>query len=97
MTTNQKMLALQALADSWDAAVMIRKDGSWYVHLSHVERKEGGVISSGCGTAATPDEAIDQCWAWATDPKYYMVRNAHGDDRRAFRWNGFMWEEVRES
>ena len=92
MTYEQKFFAIKSL--DRDAAIMIRRPGDWYVFLRNTERKEGGCLSSGCGSGATPEDAVDVMWEWATDPKHHLVVNAMSDDRKEYRWNGFMWEAV---
>ncbi len=94
MTYEQKFAALAALSPR--PVIHMRKPGDWYVLMSGVERKEGGCLSSGCVSEATPSLAVEAKWLWATDPKYYLVINAMRDNRRAVKWNGFMWEDVDE-
>lgn len=94
MTYEQKFAALGAI--SFNPALHMRKPGDWYVSLSGVERKEGGCLSSGCVSEATPEMAVESKWAWAINPNHYLVINAMRDNRRAVRWNGFMWEDVDE-
>jgi hypothetical protein len=94
MTYEQKFAALGAL---WFApALHMQKPGDWYVLWTGVERREGGCLSSGCVSEATPELAVEAKWEWATDPRYYLVINAMRDNRRAVKWNGFMWEDVDE-
>lgn len=86
--------ALDALAE---IEVKIRKPGDWYVS-QNVEIKDGSMLRSVCGSGSTPQEAIENHWHDVTDdlgPRYLVV-HACGNDRRAVRWNGFMWAEVRE-
>ena len=93
MDWQQKLEACQAMGD---ISLKMRKPGDWYVNHSGVERREGSCLSSGCVTGAkTPEDAVNQHWLWLTCPGYYLVQNAFSN-RRAFRWNGFMWKEIEE-
>ena len=96
MTWQEKAAALDALAE---IQVMIRKPGDWYVS-QRVEIKDDGVLISSYGNGVTPEEAIENHWRELVDeiadtPKYLVVR-AFQDQRRAVRWNGFMWQDVAE-
>ena len=98
MTWEEKFYALKALVNFGDAALMMRKPGDWYVSLRGVDRKEGCVLA-GCGghSGKTPEEAVELAFSYATDERYYVVSDAvYPDRRKAFRWNGFMWDEVSE-
>jgi hypothetical protein len=96
MNWEQKCMAIQALTGFFGFALSIRKEGDWYVSYSGLERCEGSCLSSGCCNGKTPQEAVEACWKWATNPHYYMVVHAYDPNRRAVRWNGFMWEDVDE-
>lgn len=96
MDWKQKAQALLALTGAFNFALILRDNGSWYVNLRGVERKEGGCLLSGCQNGSSPQEAIEQCWDWATDPKFYMVKNACLPECKAYKWVGFMWQEVDE-
>lgn len=96
MTWTQKALALQALVGWYNFSLKLRENESWYVEHTGLGRKEGCCLSGGCQNGKTPNEAVEQCWRWATDPDYYLVLNATSKNRRAVRWNGFVWEDVVE-
>lgn len=96
MNWKQKALALMRLTGAFNFSLVLRESGNWYVSHKGVERKEGGCLSGGCTIADTPEQAIEECWDWATDPNYYLVKGAYSDNRKAFKWNGFMWEEIEE-
>lgn len=94
MTWEQKLQAAQSIGE---CSLKMRVPGNWYVSQSGVERKEGGCLSSGGGcNGATPEVAVDEFWNWLSDPKFYVVINAYGETRRTVKWNGFMWQDVRE-
>jgi len=93
MDWQQKFEACQALGD---ISLRMRKVGDWYVNHQNIERRESSCLSGGCVIGAkTPEEAVEKHWLWLICPSYYIVKNAF-TDRRAFRWNGFMWTEIEE-
>lgn len=94
MTYEQMMYALKAICN--DVSVGIRRPGDWYVTMQNVERKENGCLSSGCDSGKSPECAITSRWIWATSSEHYLVINAYKANRRAVKWNGFMWEDVEE-
>ena len=95
LTWIQKFQAIRSLSPS-GISIAMRDRGDWYIQHRSIERKEGGCLSSGLTSGSSPEEATNQFWEWAIDPKYYMVVNAGSDRRHAVRWNGFMWEDVVE-
>ncbi len=92
----QKFKAIVAVSRYREASLRMRDDCSWYVSSMGVDRKEGGMLSGGCQSGISPEDAVEQWWSWATDPKYYLITRGTDDKRRAVRWNGFMWEDVNE-
>lgn len=97
MNWTQKLKAIQAIGRYNEVSLRMRDDYSWYVASVEVDRKEGNVLSSGLQKGNNPEEAVEQWWDWATDLKFYLVTRQSGKDRRAFKWNGFMWQDVEES
>ncbi len=94
MTWEQKLQAAQALSE---CSLKMREPGNWYVSQSGVERKEGGCLSSAGGcNGASPEVAVEEFWNWLIDHKYTIILGAYTDTRRAVKWNGFMWKDVRE-
>ena len=91
----QKFKIIRSL-NPMGTSLLMRDDGSWYIHQSGVERKEGRCLSSGCDHGRSPEEATEQHWEWITNPEYYVVVGAMSEHRRAVKWNGFMWEDVVE-
>jgi hypothetical protein len=69
----------------------------WYVQ-QRVEIKDGGTLCGAYGNGRTPQDAIEDHWRCLVEQlgDRYLVVNAGGEDRRAVRWNGFMWAAVRE-
>lgn len=89
---------MQACSALGDISIHMRKPGDWYV--SHrVEVRSGSILEGRYGNGVSPIDAIHDHWKKLTElkPHEYIVLNAMGADiRRAFRWNGFMWQEVEE-
>ena len=96
MNWEQKAQALMALTGVCSFSLLLREDGSWFVRHTGIERKEGGCLSGGHQHGNTPQEAIEQCWEWATDPQYYLVKDAYSSGRKAYKWAGFLWKEIEE-
>lgn len=93
MTWEQKLEALQALGQ---ISLEMSRPGDWYLSYTF-ERKEGDLLSSECvSNAKTPEEAVNQCWEWATDENFYIVIDAHRETREAVAWNGYRWARVHE-
>lgn len=95
MNWQHKALAIQALTGPFGFSISMRKLGDWYVSHKYVSRKEGGCLSHSPQNGKDPEDAVNQCWEWMTDPKFYMVKYEDAK-RRAVKWNGFMWEDVNE-
>lgn len=93
----QKFTAILALGPS--ACLRMRGDGSWYVADGHIEVHEGSMLSSPTQAGGTPEAAVNEAWQQLTDlkPGQYLVIHVMTDERRAFRWNGFMWQDVKEA
>lgn len=91
MTWEEKFLAIQAIDDR--ASLKMRSPGNWYVS-DHLERVEGPYLSGGLEQGKTPEDAVEQRWAWLTSPEYPVIRvNA----QLRVRWAVFMWKnEKRE-
>lgn len=95
MTTAQKALALNALGWS-DFAIKIRETGEWYAVCAG-EISDGHVLKSTMGNGRNPEMAIASLWSCMTslEPGERIVLLRDGE-RRAVRWNGFMWEPFNE-
>jgi hypothetical protein len=93
----QKLAAMMSIAP--DAHLKMKEPGSWYLALPGVEIKSGSVLRSANGRGDTPEAAILDGWDHLTirlGPTEYVVTAAMRDDRRSYRWNGFMWAAVEE-
>ncbi len=96
MNWEQKLWALDALAGA--GRLIMRQPGDWCSSHS-VEIKQRSTLTGGAGNGPTPQEAIEDEWANLTErlgSDQYLVLRAPCDDRRAVRWNGFMWADVPE-
>lgn len=72
---------------------------AWYAGCAKVEIKDNGIMRGGWGNGNTPQEAIEDYWRYLTELKpheYVLVRAYDDAQRRAVRWNGFMWADVQE-
>ena len=91
----QKAEALNALAK---IAILMRKANDWYISQS-TEVKQGSMLAGLYGNGETPADAIYDHWQQlVTDlpPDQYIITNPGSDNRRAVKWNGYMWKEVAE-
>ena len=97
LTTKEKFRALKVL--SHDTHIGMTDDGSWYVNVPHVEVKKGSILASASSFGDTVEYAINSCFDDLTTLPHdkYVVKNAMSKkDRKAFLWNGFMWEQIDE-
>lgn len=95
MDYRQQFIAMNALSP---CAIKIDVNCNWYVSQPAVEVKRGGLLCTDSGRGETPQHAIQEHWKRHTEmkPGEYLVVNAGEPTRLAVRWNGFMWESVRE-
>ena len=94
MTWEQKFQALQSIAD---ICLHMRKPGDWYVSMK-AEIHEAFFLVSSYGKGTTPQEAIEDHWRKFSNLPYdnYVVVKAGTPERKALRWNNFMWQTVEE-
>jgi hypothetical protein len=92
-----KLATIQALSSS--VSLHMRKPEDWYVHSSGLEIKLGATLRSPYGDGKTPEMAVNALWDQLTglSEDQYIVLNAYQTNRRAIRWNGWMWQDVKES
>lgn len=99
MTWEQKLVAMKVLCG--EVSLEMRKPGDWYVRVRCREVKYGDVLESTGGNGATPEEAVNDDWRELVEElsaDRFIVINAYGgSERRAVRWNGFMWETLSET
>lgn len=97
MTFEQKVQAIIALVGPFNFAIRCRESGSWYVEDGSLEIAQGGLVSP-TESADSPYAAVHEHWEKLTKltSDDYLVLDAMGKNRRAVRWNGFMWADVRE-
>lgn len=98
LTWEQKAEAMDALAPFTFKIVPRHGGGGWCASVS-AEVKSGPILSSGNGHGKSVETAVLALWqGLVTDLKAedYLVINAMGPNRRAVRWNGFMWADVFE-
>lgn len=87
MTWEQQIQALKALGE---CSLKMRFPGDWYVSLLGVSRVEGAMLSGSGTRGKNPEEAVENYWAWATDPHHHL----RVSPSRNVTWNGFMWADV---
>ena len=94
LTFKQKAEAMKSLAS---LSLKFRNINDWYVSQS-VEIKQGSVLAGVSGNGENATEALTDHWNQLTDlnPNEYLVLNAYSSTRRAVKWNGFMWQTVKE-
>lgn len=86
MTTDEKLMALKSITSTH---LEMRSPGDWYVRAYDRDASRGMMLHGIYGNGSTPQEAIEDDWKQvSTEPKMKS-----GD--RYFRWNGYMWEDVK--
>ena len=95
MTWEQKLDALQSLGE---CTLRMRKPGDWYVRQG-VEVSQGNLLVGEYGNGKTPEEAVMNHWDLLSNlkPEEYLVVHAMGPNRQAVKWNGYMWQSVKEN
>lgn len=99
MTWEQKFQAIASLlVFKGDASLHMREPGNWYTSFKGLEIKHKSILTSIGATGNTPERAVEYTWDNVTKLELddYLVRGAYTTDRRSFRWNGYMWEDVIE-
>ena len=93
MTWEEKVEAINCIAG---VSLHMRFPGNWYA-TSSLSVKRGSLLGSFCGNGKTPQDAIEDYWKQLTNLKdeEYLVSGLY-PNRKAFKWNGFMWKEVDE-
>lgn len=96
MTAYQKLAALTAL-DADTALVFSKYTGQVFVTMPNVEIGDGCVLSGFTEHRDTFEEAIDAVWQRLTTLplEEHLVYRAMSDQRKHFRWNGYMWQDLR--
>ena len=94
MTWEQKLAAMQAICD---VSLRMRKPGDWYVATSGRDVGGNGMLTGEYGNGETPVAAIEDDWDKLTNlpDGLYIILEAYGN-RRAVRWNDYMWADVKE-
>ncbi len=94
MTWEQKLQAIQSLANQLVGEVNMRKPGDWYCSVP-ADIGGDGFVSSAFGNGANPMAAVNNAWEQIVNLKpglYLKLR-----DGRKVRWNGFMFADVEVS
>lgn len=95
MTWEEKFEALNCLAPG---RLIMRKPGDWYISRGiEVTSDSSPVLKGMYGNGTSPEQTILNDWDVLVDsikPDEYLVVSAGSVDRKHFRWNGFMWNEL---
>lgn len=94
MNWQQKAAALNALAE---LDIKIREPGDWYCSQS-VSIREEFVLVGTFGNGDSPEAAVDDHWKVLVEDigARYLIANDGRYNRKAVRWNGYMWADVSE-
>lgn len=98
-TPEQIMKALAALKAGEPVIAYAALPGAWHCRVPHAEIKHRSVLTGLSAYGANPEHAVRVLWEVITalpDDSYIVIYAAGGPQRRAVRWNGFMWEPVIE-
>ena len=93
MNWQEKADALDSLAE---IDIKIRKVNDWYVS-QRTEIGGDGMLLGSYGNGTTPEEAIENHWFQLVDDlpiDKYIVTAAMNNERKHWRWNGYMWREA---
>lgn len=107
MNWEEKFAAMKALCHPKACEVRMRKPGNWYVDCKGISISAGGSLIVGAGVSEPhPQRAIQMQWYRWTDEGFVgmgavVIKGAPllvkdclvPEKRRAYRWNGYMWEE----
>lgn len=98
MTWEQKLQALNALTPT---CVKMRAPGNWYVsaYARELQAHDSCILRGEYGNGHSPEEAVENDWkliAHCSPKDVVLVHATDPKKRRAFRWNGFMWQDVAE-
>lgn len=96
MDVQQKMAAIKSIAPN-SVITWLSRD-KWHCSVPSVEVHTRSTLRSCGGWGPSVEEAINNCWKHMTviQDDEYLVARAMTPQRRAFRWNEFMWQEVEE-
>jgi hypothetical protein len=95
MTWEQKFVALNMLAK---CSLEMRKPSDWFVGQA-IEKKVGDMLEAVFGEGTNPAGAVLDHWLRVTNLKegeYLVINSMDKENRKAYKWNGFMWEQVDE-
>ena len=94
LTTSEMADAMESLG-----TLVIRRafEDKWSASLDNVEIGHEGLLSSCVEWGSDPNQAVSLLWDRITNlaPDERLVVGAYRPERGEYRWNGFMWKEVR--
>lgn len=104
MTWEEKFKALYSLGQYEGAKIILDAYGKFMCTVNRANVREGnrmGFLVGKChGHADTIQEAVEKCWEYCTElgvGEYLVIGYDKDDGRRAVKWNGYMWEDVKEA
>jgi len=96
LTFQQKARALEALGH---LSIQLDVNDEWFVHQPTVDIGNGSLLRSVASRGDSPMAAVESCWLEVTNLKREeYIRVSRSDVNHLvskYRWNGFMWSEVR--
>lgn len=95
MDWEDQLHALNALAQ---CSLKMCKPGDWYVDQP-VEIKSGNLLKGEYGSGESPALAVFDHWRRLVDEiplGDYLVVNAGGSARAAYRWDRILWKSINE-
>ncbi len=82
-----------------DLQVFLSANGQIGVNITDFEIKSGSILSSCTEWGYEFEEALAALWQKIEDlqPDQYLVRDAMGDGRKSYRWDGYSWVSPAEA
>ena len=97
MTWQEKFVAIKSLCGNYAPCLRMRAPNNWYVADLRVEIKKGSILHGVLGDGTTSEEAVEDCWEKlmkASSNHEPLVINAYTDNRKEYKWSGYMWTEI---
>lgn len=95
LTVDQKFEILQQISD---LSLKMRSPGSWYVDCPKRYIGGDGFLRGAFGNGKTPQEAIEndfsQIVTYLPNDRYIVIDDSVGK-RKNYKFNGYIWKEVK--
>ena len=96
MNWEEKLDALNSLSN---CTLEMQSVGTWGVHQDIMVGNGTGTCESVFGVGETPEYAVLDHWKQAvenvSEHKYIAAQQGEGGKNKHYRWDKFMWKEVR--